>query len=405
MPYVSSHAIPDGHRTVVKPLAHGPVSMRRSGIRELMDMAAAIPDVIHLEVGEPDFPTPPHIVEAAVSAARAGFTHYTPNAGLPELRATIAEAIAAAHARAVAPEQVVVTSGSVCGLMTSLMALVEPGDEVLIPDPGWPNYEMMVRTIGAEPVHYRLDAARAYEPDLDALAQRVSPRTKVILVNSPSNPTGAVFGRETARSLVEWAAAHDLYVVSDEVYEKLVFDTEHHSLGQWDADGRVVCVYSFSKTYAMTGWRVGYVVAPPAIAEVVTKVQEPVVSCASAVSQKAAEAALTGPQTCVEHMRDAYRARRDVALTILGRAGLTTSVPRGAFYMLVDVSRVTLDSYAFAYDLLREQRVAVAPGETFGPAGRGLVRVSLATDQAVLEDGVRRLVTMVSRCPTAAASA
>lgn len=396
MPYVSSHAAPVGHRTVVKPLAHGPLSMRRSGIRELMDMAANIPEVLHLEVGEPDFATPSHIVEAAVAAARAGFTHYTPNAGLPELRTTISDAITVAHGRAVGPEHVVVTSGSVCGLMTSLIALVEPGEEVLIPDPGWPNYEMMVRTIGAEPVHYRLDAARQYEPDLDALAKQISPRTKVMLVNSPSNPTGAVFGVETARSLVEFAAAHDLYVVSDEVYEKLVFDTAHQSLGRWDVDGRVVCVYSFSKTYAMTGWRVGYVVAPPAIAEVVTKVQEPVVSCASAVSQKAAEAALTGPQTCVEEMCDAYRARRDVALNILGQAGVTSNVPRGAFYMLVDASPVTLDTYAFAYHLLREQRVAVAPGETFGPAGRGLVRVSLATDQVVLEEGVRRLAKMIA---------
>ncbi|GAC1316479.1 MAG: pyridoxal phosphate-dependent aminotransferase [Chloroflexota bacterium] len=376
--------------------------MRRSGIRELMDLAATIPDVLHLEVGEPDFATPAHIIEAAVAAARAGFTHYTPNAGLPELRATIADVIAPTHGRAVAPEQVVVTSGSVCGLMTSLMALVEPGEEVMIPDPGWPNYEMMVRSIGAEPVRYRLDPADEYVPDLDALARQVGPRTKVILVNSPSNPTGAVFSAATARSLVEFAAAHDLYVLSDEVYEKLVFEATHHSLGQWDADGRVVCVYSFSKTYAMTGWRVGYVVAPPAIANVVTKLQEPVVSCASAVSQKAAEAALTGPQTCVDEMREAYRARRDAALSILAQAGVVSSVPRGAFYILVDASRVALDTYAFAYRVLREQRVAVAPGETFGPAGRGLVRVSLATDQSVLEEGVRRLVETIVGVPALA---
>ncbi len=365
MPYVISHGCPNP--IVVKPLAHGPLTMRRSGIRELMDLAAGAPDVLHLEVGEPDFSTPVHIVEAAVTAARAGFTHYTPNAGLPELRVAIAPIVSGTHGRPVGPDQVVVTSGSVCGLMTTLMALVEPGEEVLIPDPGWPNYEMMVRSIGAVPVRYRLDATRDYEPDLEALDRQISPRSKVLLVNSPSNPTGAVFAEDTVRGLVGLAAAHDLYLVSDEVYEQLVYDGQHVSPTRWDTDGRVVSAYSFSKTYAMTGWRIGYVVAPPAIAEVITKLQEPVVSCASAVSQKAAEAALAGPQTCVAQMRHAYQSRRDAALSILRQAGVSTNMPRGAFYLLVDTSRVTQDSYAFARQLLHEQRVAVAPGETWRP--------------------------------------
>lgn len=373
--------------------------MRRSGIRELMDTAAGLPDVLHLEVGEPDFATPAHIVEAGVAAARAGYTHYTPNAGLPELRAAIAELTATTLHRPIAPQQVVVTSGSVCGLMSSLMALVEPGDEVLIPDPGWPNYDMMVRSIGAIPRPYRLAPERGYAPDLDALARQVTPRTKVLLVNSPANPTGAVFTQADVRGLVELADAHDVFLLSDEVYDQLVFGTEHHSPARWDTDGRVISVHSFSKTYAMTGWRVGYVVAPPAIAEVVTKLQEPLVSCASAISQKAAQAALSGPQSCVAEMRAAYQARRDTAHAILDQAGVHASRPLGAFYMLVDVSRVTRDSYAFAHQLLASQRVAVAPGETFGAAGQGLVRVSLATAPSALEEGVRRLATAIGREP------
>lgn len=380
----------------MKALARGPLLLPRSGIRELMDLASGVPDVLHLEVGEPDFPTPPHVVEAAVRAARGGFTHYTPNAGLPELRAAIAEVASVAHARPVGVEQVVVTSGSVCGLMTTLMALVEPGEEVLLPDPGWPNYEMMVRSIGGVPIRYRLDAAHGYGPDLGALKRQIGPRTKALLVNSPSNPTGAVFSVGMVRGVVELAAEHDLYVLSDEVYDQLVYEGEHVSAARWDSDGRVISAYSFSKTYAMTGWRVGYVVAAPAIATVVAKLQEPIVSCPSAVSQKAAEAALAGPQTCVVEMRRAYQQRRDAALRILNDAGVPATLPRGAFYVLVDVSRVTQDTYAFARRLLREQRVGTAPGETFGPAGRGLVRVSLAADQAIVEEGVRRLAAVVA---------
>src|SRR5260370_24001527 len=237
MTYVPSHA--QANRSVVKPLAHGPSSMRRSGIREVMDLAADASDVLHLEVGEPDFPTPAHIVEAAVAAARAGFTHYTPNAGLPELRDAIAHVASEVHGRAVARDQVVVTSGSVCGLMTSLMAVVEPGEEVLIRDPGWPNYEMMVLSIGAIPVRYRLPEEEDFALDVDALGMLVGPRTKAIIVNSPSNPTGAVFGSQIAQALVGLAREHDLYILSDEVYDRLVYEGQHHSPACWDADGRV----------------------------------------------------------------------------------------------------------------------------------------------------------------------
>src|SRR5258708_33512648 len=238
MPYVISHGCPNP--IVVKPLAHGPLTMRRSGIRELMDLAAGAPDVLHLEVGEPDFSTPVHIVEAAVTAARAGFTHYTPNAGLPELRVAIAPIVSGTHGRPVGPDQVVVTSGSVCGLMTTLMALVEPGEEVLIPDPGWPNYEMMVLSVGAVPVRYTLSEDHDFAPDVEALDSLAGPRTKAIFVNSPSNPTGAVFGNDVARGLVEWANKRDLYVLSDEVYDQLIYEGEHHSPARWDTEGRVI---------------------------------------------------------------------------------------------------------------------------------------------------------------------
>ena len=378
----------------MKPLSRSTSSMRRSGIREIMDLAWATPGCIRLEVGQPDFPSPPHVIEAACRAAREGWTKYTPNAGIPELREAIARKFKRKNGIDASVDTITVTPGAVCAVSTSLLALLDPGDEVLIPDPGWPNYEMMALAQNAIPVHYPLHQG-TFEPDMDAFERAITERTKVMIFNSPSNPTGAVLSEEVLGNILEVAAKRDLYIISDEVYEEILFEGEHVSIGRLDAEGRVLTVSGVSKAYSMTGWRIGYVHAPRRISEIITKVQEPYVSCPCGVSQKAAEAALDGPQDCVQEMVTAYRERRDAVLDVLRENDLYTYTPRGAFYLLVDISGTGIDSYAFAKTLLRKHKVAVAPGETFGEIGASYVRISFAASKEDLAEGTRRICAYI----------
>ena len=368
----------------------------RSGIRGIMELALALPDAIRLEIGDPDFPTPPHVVEAAAEAARAGFTHYAPGIGLPSLRAALAEKLRSRNGVACEPGDVVVTSGACGGLHATLLALLDPGDEVLLPDPGWTTLTPMALLAGARPVPYPLDRAAGFALDPAAVEERLGPRTRAVIVNSPGNPTGAVATREALEAVVEAAARHGAWVVSDECYEDLVFEGEHVSPASLEGAANVVSAFSFSKSYAMTGWRVGYVVAPGGLAPFVAKAQEALVSSASTISQKAAEAALAGPQDAVASMRDAYRRRRDAALALLDREGVPYVRPGGAFYLMVDVGRAPEDEEAFALRLLRERGVAVVPGTAFGSGGAGLVRVSLAAAQEAIEEGLARLAAALA---------
>lgn len=381
----------------MKPFSQGITSTPRSGIRAIMDLAGKHADVIHLEVGEPCFSTPAPIVEAAAAAARAGYTRYTPNKGLRELRDAIVGKLERKNGLRVSAEQVVVTTGGVSACMESLNALLDPGDVALLPGLAWPNYELMVRALHGQVVRYPLLASAGFTPDLGRLEQlaRETPRAKVILLNSPSNPTGAVFDRATIERIVEIARASDLYVISDEVYEDILFEGTHVSPGVFDRDGRVISVFSCSKSYAMTGWRIAYLAATPEIADLIAKIQEAHTSCAAGISQKAAEAALLGDQSCVEEMRLGYRARRDRAVELLRAHGLLVSRPEGAFYILADISRAGMGSQDFCVRLLENRRVAVAPGLTFGPDCDGLVRLSLATDLPALEEGIGRLAAEV----------
>jgi len=369
---------------------------RRSGIREMMDLAATHDGVLHLELGEPDFPTPHHIVEAVQGVLEPGMVKYTLSRGDPGLRALLAEKLRRANGIAAGADDVVVTIGGTGAIAAAMIALVDAGDGVLVPDLGWPSNEMIAGLLGARILPYRLLPESGFEPDLDHV-ETLAREARVIVVNSPSNPTGAVFSRATSERLLELARRYDLTVISDEVYEDLVFDGEHVSLGALDDDGRVVSVYSFSKAYAMTGFRIGYLTANSTVVEAVVKVQEAIVACPPWVGQRAAEAALTGPQSVLADMRDAYKRRRDLAVELLERHGLAIARPRGTFYVLARVDAPGSDTYAFARRLLLEERVAVAPGQTFGSAGSGLVRLSLASPPEAISEGIERLARMAIR--------
>jgi aspartate aminotransferase/aminotransferase len=365
--------------------------MPRSAIREIMALAAERPDVIHLELGEPDLPTPEHVVAGAFEAARAGWTRYTSNAGLASLREAIAVRASRSAGAPVAPDRIVVTVGAVGALFTAIMAVVDPGDEVLIPDPGWPNYESIVHLAGGRPVRFALAPGRGFLPDLDELAARITPATRAIMINTPGNPSGAVFPAAIMEGIAGLASRRGLYVISDEIYEDLVFEGRHVSIAGLGGDDRALVVSGFSKSYAMTGWRLGYLVCPPHLAAVAATLQEPVTSCVSAVVQKAGEAALAGPQECVDRLRAVYRTRRDLVVEALGPAGLLPVVPAGAFYALVDVGGTGQDSTSFAKDLLLAEGVAVVPGITFGPSCDRYVRLAFTADANALRSGLERI--------------
>lgn len=374
-------------------LAVAAKSMPRSGIREIMDLAWEIPEAIHLEVGEPNFDTPRHIVDAAMQAVGNGATRYTPNAGIPDLREAASMKVRQRNGLESTADNVVVTTGAVGALYTSLLALLNPGDGVLLPDPGWPNFRMMASLIGAQIQPYSLDAMNSYQPRAAEIEKAITDRTRVLVVNSPSNPLGTVIDAAAAHEIVELARTYDLWIVSDECYDEIVFDGTGVSLGAIDTEQRVLSVFSFSKTYAMTGWRVGYAIAPQELTATLAKLQEPMISCVSAPGQHAALAALTGPQDSVSMMRDSYRDRRDLVLRKLRESGLPAQRPGGAFYVWLDISATALSSQEFARMLVMEDAVAVVPGTAFGEAGEGAVRISLATDSTLLEEGIQRITS------------
>lgn len=374
------------------------ISTRAAGlphqaIREVMELAWRRPDAIHLEVGEPGFPTPAHIVEAAARAARDGHTKYTPNAGIVPLREALAEKVARVNGYEATPDQVVVGAGGVQVLHNVLLALTDPGDEILLPDPAWPDFVQMAHLLGTPPRFYHQTPKTGFLPTVAELEELVTPRTRVLVVNSPSNPLGAVVPAERSAELVAFAERRGLWLVSDECYDEISFDGTFASPASVAPSPRIISAYSFSKVYAMTGWRVGYCVAPPEVAAALTRLQEPIVSCVNAPAQMAALAAVTGPQAIVGEMRDAYRARRDAAVDVLAEAGVPVLRPSGAFYLWVDITRSGRDSRDFAFSLIAEHGVAVAPGTAFGAAGEGFVRISMASEMDVLLEGTRRLVT------------
>ncbi len=370
-------------------------SMARSGIREIMELASQTEGAIHLEVGEPNFNTPEHVTQAASEAGFDGFTRYTPNAGIQPLREALADKVRERNGLDATADQVIVTAGAVAGLYSAMAALVDPGSEILVSDPSWPNYALMMQLQGIDPVYYPLRSENDLVPNAAEIEPLITERTKAIIHNSPGNPTGAITPRESLIELLELAREHDLWVFSDEVYDEMWFDHPPVAMGPLDPDGRVVSFFSFSKTYAMTGWRVGYMVAPEGLSESIIKAQEPITSCVNAPAQKAALAAVTGPQECVQEMRQSYTERRDEVVAVLEDRGVPFVRPTGAFYLMVDVSPSGSQGMPFARRLVEEKGVAVVPGTTFGPESGKYVRVSLATATEPLLEGVGRLADAV----------
>lgn len=362
-----------------------------------MDTATG-PGVLHLEVGQPNFPTPAPVTQAAVNAAmdRDGlYTRYTPNRGYVALRKALVKKLREENGIQTKVDNVLITPGANYGIMIALSVMLNKEDEVLVPDPGYVNYTFLPPQYGAVVKPYPLKVSNEFAPDVEAIAGRITSKTKVIVHNSPSNPTGAVCSEAFVKDLLDTACAHDLYILSDETYEHILFEGSHVSPGRYDEEGRVISLFSFSKSYAMTGWRVGYVVANDAIAEVLEKQQELCVSCAPSISQKAAEAALEHGNPYIRDMVEQYRRRRDLALGILRKHNLFLYTPHGAFYVLVDISGTGMDSNAFADRLLSEERVAVAPGAAFGETARRYIRITLAAEERVVAEGFERICAFI----------
>jgi aspartate/methionine/tyrosine aminotransferase len=353
-------------------------------------LEAAGHKVVHLEIGEPDMPTPPHVVDAGVRALRDGLTRYALAAGVPELREAIARSLVSRGVH-VGPENVLVTPGAKPMLFCAALALFEPGTEVLTPDPGFPIYESVIRFTGARPVYYPLDEQRGFAPHVAAIAERVTPRTRAIILNLPHNPTGGVAPAHDLAALADLAERHDLWVISDEVYGQIRYDGKRDSIAALPGmAGRTVIVDGFSKGYSMTGWRLGYGVIPESLTAPMTTLLINNVSCTATFVQYAGIAALTGPQEPVGRMVAGLRLKRDLLVRGLNEIdGVRCATPAGAFYCFPDLSgvleRTGLGCEAFAQRLLADEHVAVLAGTAFGPGGAGHLRMCYATESAELE--------------------
>ena len=350
-------------------------------------------DVIHLEVGEPDFDTPANVRAAAARAIEAGFTHYGPAMGLPVLREAIAADATARKGFPVTPSQVVVTPGGKPVMSYAITALIGEGDEAIIPDPGFPIYASMTRFVGGTPVSLPIRQADGFRFDTDRLAALITPRTRLIVLNSPANPTGGVLSRAEIERIAELAIANDLAVLTDEIYGRIVHDGEHISIASLPGMAeRTVVLDGFSKAYAMTGWRLGYGIVPPAAVDAFERLVINSFSCVSTFSQIAAAEALTGPQDSVDSMVREFRARRDLIVDGLnGIPGIRCLRPSGAFYVFPDVSGTGMTGAEFADRALNEAGVSVLGGTAFGAEGRDHVRMSYANAQPRIAEALERL--------------
>ncbi|MGH2351825.1 MAG: pyridoxal phosphate-dependent aminotransferase [Chloroflexota bacterium] len=355
--------------------------------------------IVHLEIGEPDFETATHVKSAAANALEEGYTHYGPSAGLLPAREAVARYVARTRQIEVAPDRVVITPGAKPILFFTILAVVDEGDEVLLPDPGFPIYESVVRYVGGRPVPVPLLEERAFRFDPDELRRGVTDRTRLIILNSPQNPTGGVLTLDDLQAVADVARERDLWVLSDEIYSRLLYESEHHSIASLPGMAeRTVLLDGFSKTYAMTGWRLGYGVAPPSLVPSLTRLQTNATSCTASFVQLAGIAALEGPQEGVEAMLAEFRRRRQAVVAGLnGIEGVRCLAPGGAFYAFPRVDVPGMSSKQVADSLLDEEGVALLAGTAFGAQGEGFLRLSFANAMDELEEGIARIKRGLAR--------
>lgn len=362
-----------------------------SATMKIADIAAKLrsegQDIISFSLGEPDFETPENIKRAAKTALDRGETHYTQGSGIPELREAIAEKLKNDNNLDVSPADVLVTTGAKQAIFEAICTLIDEGDEVLLLDPAWVSYSAIVKFAGGKPVMVPVSEQEGCVPvDLQSHMTR---NTKLLILNSPCNPTGAVYGKNVVKAAAEAAEDHGVFVLSDEVYEKIIYGAKHHSIGSLVPD-RTITINGFSKAYAMTGWRLGYATAPAPILQGMLKIQQHSVSNATSFVQRAGVEALRGDQGAVRAMVAEFKKRRDIMIDALRKMGIECAPPRGAFYAFAKVSQFG-NSVEVTEKLLRDALVAVTPGSAFGPNGEGYVRLSYATSRQNIEDGINRI--------------
>lgn len=368
-------------------------SLRPSGIRRYFDIAAAADNVITLGIGEPDFVTPQHIIEAGVQSLHAGQTGYTSNAGIYELRAAVAAHIEDRYRLRYSPDsEILITVGVSEALFLAMKAILDPGDEVLVVEPCFVANAAAVEMAGGIPVMAPTSAANDFQVTGDELESRIAARTKAVLISYPNNPTGAVLTAEHLRQIADIAEKYDLVVVSDEIYERLVYGIDHINFATLpNMFERTIVLSGMSKSYAMTGWRIGYATASQPLAEAMQKIHQYLIMSASTMGQAAALQAIQYGESDVEHMRQSYDQRRRLIVDGFNRLGLTCFEPRGAFYAFPNIQVTGMDDETFCERLLHEERLALVPGSAFGASGRGFVRASYATSKDNIHDALERL--------------
>jgi len=355
--------------------------------------------IVHLEIGEPDFDTPGHVTEAAIAALKGGATHYGPAAGLPELRQAIAENSTTRRGAKATPEMVVVTPGGKPIMFYLILALVDPGDEVLYPNPGFPIYESMIRFIGGVPVPVRLLEEKGHALDVDQLISKITPKTRLIVLNYPHNPTGGIVPEAGLRAIADAAVSHGIPVLSDEIYSQILYDGKHVSIAACPGmESFAIILDGFSKTYAMTGWRLGYGIMPAPLAQVLAKLQTNAVSCTASFTQLAGVQALKGDHAPIDAMVAEFRKRRDAIVEGLRLIpGFKCIRPQGAFYVFPNITGTGYGAKALADRLLDEAGVACLSGTAFGEWGEGHLRFSYANSLENIQEALRRIKTCLAK--------
>jgi aspartate/methionine/tyrosine aminotransferase len=366
-----------------------------SGIRVIFDKASKIKDVVRLEIGEPDFDTPEHIKKAAVEAMNQGYTHYSSNRGFLDLRQAISQKLRKDTGQSFSPEtEIMATAGGSSAITLSILATINPGDEVLIPDPGWPLYEQVVSVADGKPVKYPLYEKDEFSVNPENIKTKITKKTKMIIINSPANPTGGTLPKTDLNEVAKLAKEHNLLILSDEVYEKIVYDEfKHFSVASVsDIKDNVIVINSFSKTYAMTGWRLGFVATKSEIIAQISKINSFLTTCANTIAQKAGIVALKSSQDCVKKMVAEYSARRDYLTKRLNEIkSISCLIPKGAFYIFANISKLNMSSFKFCIRLLDEAHVASVPGSSFGLLGENYVRFTYANSMQELEKAADKI--------------